>query len=92
MRSNALGDFDRLSYRVRSNRFQSINTGCIKSIAIDATGCDRSTLVLKIIAVVAENRMLLLRSCDCLDVACDRRRWHGQSFLFLVILTGVTIT
>jgi hypothetical protein len=29
---------------VQLNKFQSVDTGCIESIPIDATGCDRSSL------------------------------------------------
>jgi hypothetical protein len=44
------------------DRIRSIDTGCIELTAIDATGCDRSTLMLTIFVVVAEDRLCLLRS------------------------------
>jgi hypothetical protein len=61
---------------VLSISFRSIDTACIKSTVNDATGFDRSTLVLAIVAVVADNRLYLLRSCDRIDVDCDTHIWR----------------
>jgi hypothetical protein len=52
-----------------------IDTGCIGLAPIDATGCDRLTLVVTIIAFVDDDHL----------VCCDRRRWCAQSSSLLLL-------
>jgi hypothetical protein len=49
------------------DKLWSIDTGCIVLTAIDATGCDRLTLMLVIVKVVDGDRL----------VRYDRCRWCG---------------
>jgi hypothetical protein len=70
LRLNALGTSDEIEFTgcnvcdrlhwVISISFWLIDTGCIESTVIDATWCDRSTSVLTIISVVADDQSVLV--------------------------------